>query len=241
MIWDEYYKQFSEARRSPQPMEVIEQFMPMALEAMASISTEDTEWLIKGLRDRKKKWFVQLLCARSDTLPEDFFMPLVRAAVYEDDPSYNREFVNPCIRIFGVRRVSEALLNYVSTGTNFEKAGAVNALYWALGSPNNADEIEDIHIRRRSMYLQEFIANRNLNVRRSLISKLVLDPNKYPENLAPLVEKAIQIARHHPDSYIRHRLQVELGQSKILEPLPHRSDTKSFLSKLLGYFSANED
>ena len=68
MKWDEYYKQFSKARRSPRPMEVIEQFIPMALEAMSSISAEDTEWLIKGLRDSRKKWFVQLLCARSDTL-----------------------------------------------------------------------------------------------------------------------------------------------------------------------------
>jgi hypothetical protein len=241
VIWDEFYKQFSKARRSTRPMEVIEQFMPRALDAVASTSAEDIEWLINGLRDGKKKWFVQLLCARSDILPEDFFMPLVRAAVYEDDPSYNRDFVDPCIRIFGVRRVSEALLNFVSTGTNFEKAGAVNALYWALGSPDNAEEIEDIYIRRRSMYLQEFVSNRNLHVRRSIIPNLVLDPKKYPENLAPLVEEAIRIARHHSDSYIRHRLQVELGQSKVLEPLPHRGDTKSFLSKLLDYFSSNED
>jgi hypothetical protein len=220
---------------------VIEQFMPMALQAMASISSEDIEWLIQGLRNGRKKWFVQLLCARVDTLPDDFFMPLVRAAVYEEDPSYNRDFVDPCIRIFGVRRVSEALLNFVATGTNFEKAGAINALYWALGSPDNAEEIEDIYIRRRCMYLQEFVSNRNLSVRRSIISKLVLDPQLYPENLAPLIEEAIRIARSHPDSYIRHRVQVELGQSKILEPLPHRSDTISFFSKLLGYFSSKED
>jgi hypothetical protein len=224
-------------------MEVIEQFMPMALDSMASISAEDTEWLIKGLRDGRKKWFVQLLCARVDTLSEDFFMPLVRAAVYEEDPSYNREFVNPSVRIFGARRVGEALLNFVSTGTNFEKAGAINALYWALGSPNNADEIEDIYVRRRSMYLQEFVSNRNLDVRRSIIPNLVLDPNKYPENLAPLVEEAIQIGRKHPDSYIRHRVQVELGQSKILEPLPHRKNTerKSLLRNLLEYFSPNDN
>lgn len=242
MIWDEYYKQFSKARRSHRPMEVIEQFIPMALQAMATISAEDTEWLIKGLQDTRKKWFVQLLCARVDTLPDDFFMPLVRAAVYEDDPSYNRDFVNPCIRIFGRRRASEALLDFVSTGTNYEKAGAVNALYWALGGiPKGEDDLKDILARERSIYLQEFVSNRNLNVRRSIIPQLTLDHQLYPENLAPLVKEAIRIAKSHPDSYIRHRVQVKLGQSKILEPLPHRSNTKSFLSKLLGYFSSNEN
>ncbi len=242
MIWDEYYKQFAKARRSPQPLEMIEQFMPMAVQAMASISAQDIEWLIVGLRDRRKKWFVQLICARCETLPDDFFMPLVRAAVYEDDPSYNREFINPCIRIFGRRRASEALLDFVSSGTNYEKAGAVNALYWALGGiPKDEDDLEDIRVRKRSIYLKEFISNHNLNVRRSIIPQLALDPQLYPENLVPLVEEATRIASSHPDSYIRHRVQVELGQSKILEPLPHRSNTKSFLNKLLGFFSSNEN
>jgi len=98
-------------------MEVMEQFLPMALQAMNSLSVEDTEWLIKALRGIRKKWFVQMLCDRVDTLPEVFFMPLVRAAIYETDPSYNRDFVNPCIRIFGRRPASEALLDFVSTGT----------------------------------------------------------------------------------------------------------------------------
>jgi hypothetical protein len=89
------------------------------------------------------------------------------------------------------------------------------------------------------MYLQEFVSNRNIDVRRSLISKLVLDSQQYPEHLAPLVGEAIQIARRHPDSYIRHRLQVKLGESKILEPLPHRKSAKrnSLLCDLLDYFS----
>ncbi|SRR6266496_1236371 len=125
---------------------------------------------------------------------------------------------------------------------NYEKAGAVNALYWALGGiPNGEDDLKDILARKRSIYLQEFVSNRNLSVRRSIIPHLALDPQLYPKNLAPLAEEAIQIARNHPDSYIHHRVQVKLGHSKILEPLPHRSDTKSFLSKLLGYFSQNED
>jgi hypothetical protein len=110
MIWDDYYKQYLKASRSHQSMDAFEQFMPMALQAMASLSAEDIAWLIRALRGSRKKWFVQLLCERVDTLPDDFFMPLVWAADYEEDPSYNREFVRPCIRIFGQRRVSETLL-----------------------------------------------------------------------------------------------------------------------------------
>lgn len=74
----------------------------------------------------------------------------------------------------------ETLFTYLEVGTDVEKAGAVNALYWAeppqvIEGP--ADEIAETHAkhleladlwdRKRSLFVREFVHNENLQVRRS--------------------------------------------------------------------------
>ncbi|MEV0181776.1 hypothetical protein AB0I54_21130 [Streptomyces sp. NPDC050625] len=65
------------------------------------------------------------------SLPEEFFVPLMAAAVYDPDPSFCRWFVEPALYAFGRRRVMAALLNYLRTGTDAERAGAKRAWYCA--------------------------------------------------------------------------------------------------------------
>ncbi|MFJ2295118.1 hypothetical protein ACIOG7_26055 [Streptomyces sp. NPDC087894] len=62
-------------------------------------------------------------------LPEEFFAPLMAAAVYDPDPSFCLWFVEPAVYAFGRRRVMTALLDYLRTGTDAEKAGAERAWY----------------------------------------------------------------------------------------------------------------
>jgi hypothetical protein len=57
---------------------------------------------------------------------------------------------------------------------------------------------------------------------RALIAGLDLDAAAYPDDLKPLVGEAIHIARTHSDGYIRQRVEVQLGNERLLEPLPHR-------------------
>ncbi|CAM5416792.1 hypothetical protein GCM10010329_86670 [Streptomyces spiroverticillatus] len=64
-------------------------------------------------------------------LPEEFFDPLMAAAVYDPDPSFCRWFVEPTVYAFGRRRVMTALLDYLRTGTDAEQAGAKRAWYCA--------------------------------------------------------------------------------------------------------------
>ncbi|MFJ7209868.1 hypothetical protein ACIQWR_40905 [Streptomyces sp. NPDC098789] len=64
-------------------------------------------------------------------LPEEFFVPLMAAAVYDPDPSFCRWFVEPAVYAFGRRRVMTALLDYLRTGTDAEQAGAERAWYCA--------------------------------------------------------------------------------------------------------------
>lgn len=64
-------------------------------------------------------------------LPEELFVPLMAAAVYDPDPSFCRWFVEPALYAFGRRRVMTALLDCLRTGTDTEQAGARRAWYCA--------------------------------------------------------------------------------------------------------------
>jgi|SRR5579871_1413898 len=179
-------------------------------EARGLLSTAtDADWqkLSEWLADDRRKWFVAAVFEQFP-VPERLMYALIRAAVYEVNPSFNKQFVVPCIASYGHRVVNEALLEVIKTGNDFEKAGAVNALYWAgmlLGTPQSRAaylELEDVWERKRCLLLREFVTNENVNVRRSIIPSLKLDQAAYPDDLKPLVTKAIEIARSHPDKYI---------------------------------------
>ncbi|MEU9898698.1 hypothetical protein ACIBCS_36400 [Streptomyces phaeochromogenes] len=47
-------------------------------------------------------------------LPEEFFAPLMAAAVYDPDPSFCLWFAEPAVYAFGRRRGTTALLDYLA-------------------------------------------------------------------------------------------------------------------------------
>ncbi|MEH1822857.1 MAG: hypothetical protein V7L31_27915 [Nostoc sp.] len=65
--------------------------------------------------------------------------------------------------------------------------------------------------------------NSSVEVRRSIIPSLVLDPLFYSDELRHLIPEAIAIAKTYPDSYIRHRIEVQLWTESLLQPLPPRN------------------
>ena len=88
------------------------------------------EFLEDALHEQARKWLMAEVFSEA-SVPLRFLSAMLRAAVYEVDPSFNGYFVKPCIASHDHRVVHEALLDYVEKGSDFEKAGAVNALYWA--------------------------------------------------------------------------------------------------------------
>lgn len=205
----------------------------------ASLTPQDCRWLNEALLHDQKKWFVAFALQTMKTVPEVLYDPMIRAAVYEIDPSLNRSFVSPCIEAFGYRRVNMSLLDYLEKGSDFEKAGAANALYWAgmlrmvQGPPEKmaqnhkeCAELDDIWQKRRSMFLREFVMNSNTDVRRSIVPHLNLQAEAYPPEFRPLIEEAIRIGRNAPDQYIRHRIEIELSPTQpgkmLFQALPHR-------------------
>ena len=229
MTWDKYCERYLTERNIN-----LESFWKEISPHVYHPSHEDIQWLIQALEDEQRKWFVAFIVKKlAGELPKQLkrvlFSPLIRAAVYERNPSLNRRFVEPSVAVFGHRQVNEALLDLVEQGSSFEKAGAVNALYWARPrlsfikeSQAAYEALADLRLRQRCLFLREFVSNPNLDVRRSIIPHLVLDPSCYADELQPLVLKAIEIATTHSDDYIRHRLEVQLGREHLLKPLPHQ-------------------
>jgi hypothetical protein len=224
---------------------------PAAVERFQGALAGEVEWLVETLGDERRKWFVADLAARTQLMPNDLFEPMLRASVEEVDPSFNRRFVDPCMRVFGPRRVNEYLLAVVESADDFHKVGAVNALYWAqIGvsyrltypttyplcpKPEDADQdslaayeaLTDLWDRKRTLFLETFVSNPDLDVRRALIGKLNLDESAYPDSHKSLVPRAIQIAQEHSDDYIRECMQFHFGETILLSALPARSETDS--------------
>ncbi len=107
----------------------------------ARLTPEECQWLLDHIADQHQGQFVTVVLDGTEECDERFFQPLIRAGVYEINPSLNRQFIEPAVKHFGVRRVKEALLEVINNGTAFEQAGAISALYWTgmkLAFPPNA-------------------------------------------------------------------------------------------------------
>ena len=204
----------------------------------------DWQWLADSLNHESIKWFIAAVF-KGYPVPKRLFEPFLQAAIHETNPSFNRQFVEPCIASFGHRIVNEYLLDVVESDDGAAIAGAVAALYWAnmaISFTGNVPEytleyatpetraafleLKDVWKRKRESFLRIFIANEDVAVRRQIIPSLVLDESKYGVNLKPFVDQAIAIAREHSDEYIRHRVEVQLGNEVLLRPLPdHKKES----------------
>lgn len=149
------------------------------------------------------------LAARS-SLSDDFFTPLVAAAIYEPDPSFTRWFAKPAIEAFGRLRVRRALLEYLKTGSDRERIGAAQAWYYTQLRRSDMRAAEgtagaelnssgDLTAEWRAAALREFVRNDNLMLRHYLVKYLPLSsPDAFPSNSRELVDVAREIARALP-------------------------------------------
>lgn len=188
----------------------------------------DRNWVLEVLESGEDTDLLSALLKGLDLIPEELFSPMLRAAVYDPNPSLNCRYINICLKYWGGVRVNEELFRY-TTGTDLEKAGVANAFYHSLRGPSSftgstEGPTQEQVKRVRNWCLEEFVANDDLQVRRNLIPRLQLStPEKYPDSLRPLIPQAIAIARNHTDEYIRHRVEIQLGVSGPYMAIPSRS------------------
>jgi hypothetical protein len=180
--------------------------------------------LISESREDRRRWqgsARRLIAQAAGVVParEELFGPLVRAAVYEPDPSFNAEFVAPAVTLFGYRRVKLALIDYLANGSRPERVGAIRAWVWTqvrrstTPTPEEKtldDSLADLRDAWQETVLQVFVADDDLDLRRRLLPRLDLHVLNWPEAQRPTVEKAIRIAREHPDEYLRRCVEHQL-------------------------------
>jgi hypothetical protein len=141
-------------------------------------------------------------------LPAEVFEPLMRAAVYEPDPSHNARHIVPAVMAFGRRRVLARLLDYLRTGTDYEIGGAASAWYnsWYPRIPDD-DRCTDLRREFQEAGLHVFLTNEDLRVRCRVISMLNLDAGVVPEEQRPVIAEVIRIAKAHSDDTIVSRIR----------------------------------
>ncbi|MFB6630967.1 hypothetical protein ACFCWY_13795 [Streptomyces sp. NPDC056362] len=152
------------------------------------------------------------------SLSEEWFAPLMAAAVYDPDPSFCRWFVEPAVYAFGRRRVMAALVDYLRIGTDAERAGAVRAWYsahvplhadrspaYAPGGVRDPalDEARDIKAAWLEASLRVFAEATDLQMRHRVLLDLPTSRAAYPPSLHELLESTLASARVHPDPHIR--------------------------------------
>ncbi|WP_020531058.1 hypothetical protein [Flexithrix dorotheae] len=92
---------------------------------------KDINCFTEYLKNNDYKWFVANLFALQENIPEQLLEPFINAAIDEPDPSFNRKFINPCLRVFGFEKVFELLDKRFLEGNKPIKIGVCNAYYWA--------------------------------------------------------------------------------------------------------------
>ena len=199
-----------------------------------SVDAEALKWMAAALTDDERKFFVAALYIEANAMPEELYEPMLRAAIYELNPLQVQTFVEPCVKAFGVPRVVQTLVDYFERGTDFEKTGAVNAMHWASERKSTTEsgrhkpvepKLLQLLDYRRSLYLQTFLKNPDVDLRRAIITNLELDPLGVPMMIQEQIDKVIKTARTHTDEYIRHRVEVQLKRSPSAYPLPPRKRT----------------
>jgi hypothetical protein len=228
-FFEDAYAQFREIADDPRAHEqhiLQKELLSRLASHLPRSSSRAWDWLVAALDDPEKKWFAAWVASRARPLPPRFLPALVRAAVLERDPSRNRCFVEPAVAAFGAGRVTHALLDVVERATNYERAGAANALYWVRWGEGAVDPAEGAALgrRKREVLLTAFLTNDDIDVQRSTIAKIfALGVEGYPD-LAPLFERVLAAAGAHPDDYVRNRAEIVTGRAKSYKPLPERRE-----------------
>ena len=193
-------------------------FLMWATEVARLLGVEDVAMEPDGRHVRHLAHAVRRPLLERAGLPEELFAPLMAAAVYDPDPSFCLWFVEPAVYAFGRRRVMAALVDYLRSGTDAERAGAVRAWYCAhvplhadrspaygpTGVRDPAlDESQDIKDDWREASMRVFAGATDLRMRHRVLLDLPTSRAAYPPRLHKLLESTLASARAHSDPYIR--------------------------------------
>lgn len=212
--------------RTEQRREAFAECLADVVRALSLDLAPESESDDRGAWVSRVRTAVRKACRQGLTVSGESFDALIRAAVHDPDPSFNRVFLEPALNAFGRGRVQVALLGYLRTGTDLERAGAARAWYWSAlplrmpfvraensgaDSRPETDDRSAVVAEWNEAALREFVRNEHVDVRRCILPGLSLRKSVHPPELHDLVDAAVATARSHPDEYIRHRVEHQVG------------------------------
>lgn len=91
---------------------------------------------------------------------ENLMLELLQCAIKVGNSSDNRYFIEPCLRVHGVFKVNEIMVDHVVNGNKQEKEGALMSFYWIKGlvlvskgnDPDNQKIMKKVYIWNGSYY-----------------------------------------------------------------------------------------
>lgn len=131
--WDALAHQYQELVISPTNSEqssAIQKLIGKAASTLPKDNSESLTWFRSALNQSPNKWFVAKVMALAKPVPRSMLDPLVLAALLEPNPSATKNFIEPCVRSFGVKTVKnriQALSNEPGVSQN---DGVQKATYW---------------------------------------------------------------------------------------------------------------
>lgn len=91
---------------------------------------EALSWFTAALVHDDKKWFVAKLLEKVNPVPKALFDDLVLAALMERDPSFNKWFIAPCVKSFGIEQVKSKIMIFAPHPQVIENEGVNKVMYW---------------------------------------------------------------------------------------------------------------
>ena len=223
MTWEKQYERWAEAIEDspyddrPERIIVIETRKASRNGGLLD-NPDQWGWVESALRDADRRRFVSAVFHKQ-AAPSALASTMLTLGVEEENPSNNRLFIEPAVKAMGARRVMNRLLELLRDGSDREKAGAASAAYWVQGDRSQPSYVE-ARARFRDEMLRQFVASESVSVRQRIIPSLSMKAEDYSLEVAKLIPTAIGIARSHSDPYIRHRVEVQLGEESVLRSLP---------------------
>lgn len=179
-------------------------------------------WLAERLQGGERAASFFAATVLDGIMPKRLLSAMIAAAVREPDPSFNRSFVQPAVRCAGPARVAKELNRIFREGPTQERTGALAALYhvpfvaqrFGLG-------FEGVQRVPQEELLDTFLRTDSVALRREILPSLKL-ANLITGKSAAEARRVVELCRASTDDYLRTRVEVQLGGSTLLPPLPPR-------------------
>jgi hypothetical protein len=129
--------------------EVLTKFKEDSTELSQSQIIELIE-ILNNKSDLNPKFFVADLLYLYNRIDEKLLDPLINSAIALQDPSFNRIFIKPCIRNFGVKKVAEKLTEKFKNADLKGRVSISNLVYWLRPQKNGEADLLHSEIINRA-------------------------------------------------------------------------------------------